>query len=98
MRSHRQHKSQDLFLLSVRVLTRCVDGPRPSRRDVVTLRENAKPSEADLPLEEICCAVIMRELRRRRSWEFKQDFSTLLAEGACSGAARSKTGVKDAAH
>jgi hypothetical protein len=60
------HKNRELFLLSVRVLTRCVDGPRPSRRDVVALRKNAEPGEVDLPVEELCCALMMRELKRPR--------------------------------
>lgn len=55
-------KNHKLFLLSLQVLTRYNEGARPSQSDVSTLRLHAGPDAAALPVDELCCTLIRREL------------------------------------
>ena len=54
--------NRNLFLLSLRMLSQFRDGLRPSGCDLHTLRHQATVSEANLPLDQLCCALIRREL------------------------------------
>ena len=57
-----RRNDRELFLTSLRVLARFTQGATPSRRDIIILRRRATPQEADLPVDELCCALIRREL------------------------------------
>ena len=55
-------KNRELFLLALRVLTRFNHGETLSRRNVIILRRNADADDKQLPVDELCCSIIQREL------------------------------------
>jgi hypothetical protein len=57
-------RDRALFLLSLRVLARFNEGVHPSHHDLSLLRRNAQVDEMELPVDELCCALIGRELGR----------------------------------
>ena len=57
-----RRNDRELFLIALRVLARFTGGAQPSRRDLTILRRRARPSETTLPVDDLCCAVIRREL------------------------------------
>ena len=62
-------KNRELFLLSLRVLARFNEGNQPSRRELIILRRHAQGGEAELPVDELCCALIRRELSNEHAEE-----------------------------
>jgi hypothetical protein len=54
-------KDRDLLLRALRVLSQAMEGLAPSRRDVIILRRNVPPEEADLPIQDLCSRLIRRE-------------------------------------
>jgi hypothetical protein len=62
-------KNRELFLLSLQVLASLNEGTPPSRRSAIILRRHAAPGEETLPLDELCCALIHRELGRSEKVE-----------------------------
>jgi len=49
-------------LLSLRILARLDIGIPPSRRDLIILKRHASAADGDLPVQELCAAIIKREL------------------------------------
>src|ERR1051325_2409817 len=58
----RDHK--EFFLIALRALSQIASGIQPPRRDVIILRRNTPAGDGDLPLDELCCRLIRRELGR----------------------------------
>ena len=44
--------------MALRVLSQLTRRFDPSRREVIILRRNAPPGDADLPVDELCCQLI----------------------------------------
>ena len=60
--------SMDIITLmqaALRVITAVNEQANPTVGDVELLKQNALPSEADLPLKDLAVAIIRRELERR---------------------------------
>ena len=57
----------DLFEIALRVLSRLTARPpkEPDPADVEYLRQSATSKERDLPLDDLACNVIERELKKR---------------------------------
>ena len=67
-----QCTNRDVFRLSLRVRTRFADGLQPSVEEFKLLRRHASAAEDTLPVDELCCALIRRELTPRSSEETGQ--------------------------
>ena len=55
-------KNREVFLLALRVLARYNEGVHPPAAELEMLRLSAAIDEAGLPVDELCCALICREL------------------------------------
>jgi hypothetical protein len=57
-------KNREVLVLSLRILSQVIAGAKIPQADVIKLRRSADPAEADLPIDELCCSLIQRELNR----------------------------------
>ena len=55
-------KNRELFLVALRVLAQCAENTSASADDLALLRSNARAEEKGMPIDELCCAFISREL------------------------------------
>lgn len=58
-------KNQELFLLALRVLSYFDEGIQPSADDLVQLAATLPKEQRSLPVDELACAIIWRELGAR---------------------------------
>jgi hypothetical protein len=56
-------ESRELVEVALRVLTSWSAGELPAERDVRILRQHALPHEAELPPDDLACAIVARECR-----------------------------------
>ena len=55
-----------LYMAALRVLGQITSGADYSAEDLSLLRRHAAPDETKLPVDELCCEVIKRELGKTR--------------------------------
>jgi hypothetical protein len=57
-----------LIHTALRVLTDCTEHRNHRPADFELLKKHAMPSEADLPVDELACEIIRRELTQRKAF------------------------------
>ena len=56
----------ELLSVALRVLNAVTYHHRSIPEDIAVLEHNARPDNPDLPIDDLACAIAMRELQRRR--------------------------------
>lgn len=64
---------QELYMTTLRVLAKWAAGERLDPQQVHEVRRHARPDEAGLPLDELCCLVIHRVVSREEPCESRPD-------------------------